>query len=250
MLKTKLYFNEDNKIKIKEDYIIPNIKTGTKLLSDDEEIDIKVIHKLMKHGIYHSELLNKKITKEYLLFNKSNICELLSKNNNLIKICKPGRLINKLNFYIKETSNSLSKLSDYFINSLELEKNINKKIEYYRFKNIEKCKNLSNLLIDYRNFTFNLRIIIYQELLEFWYKFNNIYLNLKKDDSNILSDLNNFINTENKYINFNDNFEAKISFYDNRFCIDNFSNHDKVNSFIIQFESKINEVFNNIIMLD
>lgn len=244
MLKTKLYFNEDNKIKLKEEFIIPNIRTGTSCLSKNELIDSKITNKLIKTGIYHSDLLNKKIEKEFLLFNKSKFCELLSNNINLVKLCKHGRFNKKLNFYINELNNILNKLSEYFINSLDMEKKINIKIEYFRQKSKESCENLSKLLIDYRNFTFNLRVIIYQELLDIWYSFNNIHESIQKDNTNILIDLNNFINTENKYINFNDNFEAKISFYDNRFYIDNFTNHDKVISFITKFENKIKEVFN------
>ena len=245
MIKTKLYFNEDNKIKTKEESILPNLRTGNRNISKNDEIDIKITHKLMKTGIYHSQLLNKNLDKEYLLFNKSNICELLSNNNNLVRLCKPGILNSKINLYKTEIGNILRKLSDYFINSLELEKKINIKIEYFRLKDRESCENLSKLLIDYRNFTFNLRVIVYQELLEIWYSFKSIHENIQTDESNILVDLNSFINTEHKYINFNDNFEAKISFYDNRFCIDNFSNHDKVISFITEFENKVNDVFNN-----
>ena len=63
-------------------------------------------------------------------------------------------------------------------------------------KNVE---NLSQLFVDYRNFIFNLRIVIYDELINFYHNFKKIENNLISDKSNILADINDFINTEKIY---------------------------------------------------
>ena len=87
-------------------------------------------------------------------------------------------------------------MSQYFISSLLFEKDIIRKIDYYRNKDIYICKQLSQLFVDYRNFIFNLRIVIYDELINFYQNFKKIESNLITDTSNILADINDFISAE------------------------------------------------------
>ena len=247
MIKTKVYFFDENKIKSKEDYLIVKLRTGTDLIDINDNLNNKITNKFIKFGIYHSELLNNTSDKEYLFFNKERFCQLLSKNTNVLKLSKPGVFSNKLKQYINQLDSIIYALSQYFIEKLNFEKDITENIEYLRHIDIEKCRNLSQLFVDYRNFIFNLRIVIYDELINFYHKFKKIENNLKSDKSNILADINDFINVENKYIIFNDEFESKINFYDNRFIVTEFSDHEKIKKFIINFDLKLKSAFNEII---
>ena len=65
-----------------------------------------------------------------------------------------------LNTYINKIDLELKELTTFFLISLDLEKKITQNIEEMRQNKTYKSKLLNQLLIDYRNFTFNLRIII------------------------------------------------------------------------------------------
>ena len=103
------------------------------------------------------------------------------------------------------------------------------------------------LLLDYRNFTYNLRVILYQELHTYWQNFKKIKENLKNANKFILNDINDFINLKKTFDEFNDNFESKINFFDNRFYINDLKNQKKIKNSIIEFSTQINKAFDEII---
>ena len=58
MIKTKVYFFEENKIKSKEDYLLVKLKTGTDLTNTndiDDNLNNKITNKFILFEIYHSE---------------------------------------------------------------------------------------------------------------------------------------------------------------------------------------------------
>lgn len=248
MIKTKFYFYDNNQIKSKEDYLLFKIKTGNSYTckDNDEILNNKITNKFIKFGIYHSKLINDNSEKDFLLFNKEQFCQLLYKNVNILELSKPGIFSMKIKNYLNQIDSIIQELTNYFISSLLFEKDIIQKIDYYRNKDIYICKQLSQLFVDYRNFIFNLRIVIYDELINFYQNFKNIESNLITDTSNILVDINDFISAEKKYLLFNDNFESKINFYDNRFIVTEFSDHDKIKKFIIDFDIKMKSAFKEI----
>ena len=71
MLKTKLYFLNNNKIDCKEEYINLNLKTGNKQLDSEEIIDKKITYKLIQTGIFHSYFINKLDKDTFFSINKN-----------------------------------------------------------------------------------------------------------------------------------------------------------------------------------
>mgnify|MGYP005632051453 CR=1 FL=1 len=251
MIKTKFYFYDNNQIKSKEDYLTCKLKSGKSHINietDDDILNNRITNKFIKFGIYHSNLINDNKGEDFLLFNKEQFCQLLYKNVNILELSKPGMFSKKIKYYINQLDSIIYELTQYFVTSLLFEKDIIQNIEYYRINDINICKQLSQLFVDYRNFIFNLRIVIYDELINFYQNFKNIECNLKNDKNNILVDINDFISTEKKYLMFNDNFESNINFYDNRFIVTDFSDHDKVKKFINDFDIKSKSAFNEIII--
>lgn len=247
-MKIKLYFFDNNKINCSEKYLVQNLKTGKQVLETNTKNNLnqEIISKFIENGIYHSELVHTNDKEEKLYFNKENFCKLLHNNHNLLNLSKPGQFTKELNFFINKLDINLKNLSNYFVKSLKKEELITNFIEKYRNNNIQKCKSLSQLLIDYRNFIFNLRIIIYNELLNIWTNFIELKNNLLNKNNHILIDINKFISLKNSYIEFNDDFEAKLNFYDETFKIIDFSDHNKIDNFILDFDSKVSKILNSL----
>ena len=185
MLKKLFYYN-DGKITEIEKVFIPNIKTGndnTYEVNNDKNI---VTKKFIKQGIYHPEILNQPDKTNKLYFDRKEFCILLHNNKDLLELSKPGLFIDNITDYIKKTDTILKKLSKYFLDSCEREKYINNLIEDHRNKgHILEPEQLLQLLVDYRNFIFSIRITIYSEYLLIW---NNL-IDLKESinsNSNIL----------------------------------------------------------------
>jgi len=247
MLKKLFYYN-DGKITEIEKVFIPNIKTGNSKkyeVNNDKNI---VTKKFIKQGIYHHETLNQtdKITKLY--FDRKEFCILLHNNRDLIELSKPGLFIDNITDSLKKTDIVLKKLSKYFLDSCEREKYINNLIENHRINaHILESNQLLQILVDYRNFIFSIRITIYSEYLLIW---NNL-IDLKESinsNSNILEDIKNFINIKKSIIDINDTLESKINFYDKRFKVS--LNHlendeEKVVNFINDFEDNIQTILND-----
>ena len=242
MLKKLFYYNNGKVIEI-EKTVIPKMKTGKNSYTPNDKHTIT--KKFIKQGIYHPEILNKTDNITKLYFDRKDFCSLLHNNKDLIELSKPGLFLNNIDNSIRKTNKILEKLSNYFLDSSDKEKHMSNLIELYRVKgNIIESDQLLQLLIDYRNFIFTIRITIYSEYLIIW---NNL-VTLKgsiTSNTNILEDIKNYINIKKSFLDIDDTLDHKINFYDKRFKVSltNLDNdEEKVINFITDFENNIENI--------